>query len=78
MTTSILKNHKQYVATSALERIAVFIETAPDRLLKTLYTWQTRISDRRHLRELNDSMLVDIGFDRVDIEREAGKPFWHS
>ncbi|MBC8270074.1 MAG: DUF1127 domain-containing protein [Rhodospirillaceae bacterium] len=78
MTTSILKNHKQDVATNALERIAVFIETTPDRLLKTLYSWQTRISDRRHLRELDERMLVDIGLDRVDIEREAGKPFWQN
>ncbi len=76
MTTSILKTPKHAVATGVLERLAVFIETAPDRLLATLYNWQVRISDRRQLRKLDERMLVDIGLNRVDIEREAGKPFW--
>ncbi|NQU59450.1 MAG: DUF1127 domain-containing protein [Rhodospirillales bacterium] len=66
------------MATSTLERLAVFIETAPDHLLGALYNWQTRITDRRHLRRLDDRMLVDIGFNRADIEREAGKPFWQA
>jgi len=78
MTTSILKTAKNDMATSALERLAVFIKTAPDRLLVKLNNWQTRITDRRHLRGLNDRMLVDIGIDRVDIEREAAKPFWQA
>ncbi len=76
MTTSILKTPKHAVAAGTLERLAVFIETSPDRLLATLYNWQARISARRQLRRLDERMLVDIGLNRVDIEREAGKPFW--
>lgn len=78
MTTSILKTHKQDMATGALERLAVFIETAPERLLKMILVWQTRINDRRHLSRLDNRLLVDIGIDRADIEREAEKPFWQA
>jgi uncharacterized protein YjiS (DUF1127 family) len=76
MTTSILKTETQDLATSALERLAVYIESAPERLLKVLFVWQTRINDRRHLSKLDNRTLVDIGIDRADIDREAEKPFW--
>jgi uncharacterized protein YjiS (DUF1127 family) len=43
---------------------------------ETLLTWLERAQQRRHLRTLSDHMLRDIGLSRVDIEAEAGKPFW--
>jgi len=78
MTTTTLKTRNHAMATSVFERLAISIETAPERLLVSLFTWQTRISDRRHLRGLDNRMLVDIGLNRADVEREAGKPFWQS
>jgi len=38
--------------------------------------WQIRRRDRRHLLELDDRMLRDIGFTRADLYRETSKPFW--
>ena len=31
---------------------------------------------RQHLAELEDHLLRDIGLDRRDAEREAGRPIW--
>ncbi len=78
MASSILKTCNHDMAASALERLAMFIETAPERLPALFYTWQVRITDRRRLRRLDECMLVDIGLNRADIEREAGKPFWRA
>jgi uncharacterized protein YjiS (DUF1127 family) len=41
-----------------------------------LLTWSERARERRQLQALSDHMLHDIGLGRVDVEVEAGKPFW--
>jgi uncharacterized protein YjiS (DUF1127 family) len=41
-----------------------------------LLTWYERARQRRQLQALSDHMLHDIGLGRVDVEAEAGKPFW--
>ncbi|ALG69777.1 hypothetical protein VY88_11420 [Azospirillum thiophilum] len=38
--------------------------------------WRQRIVTRRELGYLDDRMLQDIGFNRLDAEREMSKPFW--
>jgi len=38
--------------------------------------WLERAQQRRHLRELDDPMLRDIGLSRADAWAEAEKPFW--
>lgn len=76
MSILTLKSRKQFLAMAAFERLAIFIETLPDRALKALYIWQKRIRDRRHLSQLDDRLLVDMGLDRAYIDREAGKRFW--
>ncbi len=78
MTTSTLKSRKPVLATAAFERLAMFIETLPDRILAQVYIWQRRSNERHHLSRLDDRTLVDIGLDRADIVREAKKPFWRS
>ncbi len=40
--------------------------------------WAQRSAQRRHLRELDDHLLRDMGLTRADVEREASKPFWAS
>lgn len=40
--------------------------------------WLHRHNSRRHLAELDDYMLKDIGMTRVDADREALKPFWRA
>ena len=76
MATSTFKTDNHFQAPATFERLAMFIETLPDRLLAQIYTWQRRANDRRHLNQLDDRMLVDIGLNRADIDREIGKPFW--
>lgn len=46
------------------------------RLLATIVTWQQRYELRRHLLELDDRLLDDIGFSRAKARQEAAKPFW--
>lgn len=76
ITTTKFRTHE--MAHAAFERLAIFIETLPDRMLETFYVWQRRINDRRHMAQMDDRMLVDIGLDRADIKREIEKPFWRA
>jgi uncharacterized protein YjiS (DUF1127 family) len=41
-----------------------------------LERWAERRRGRRHLRELSDHMLKDLGLSRADVEGEASKQFW--
>ena len=47
-------------------------------LWRIVDTWLHRYSSRRHLAELDDYMLKDVGLTRVDADREAFKPFWQA
>lgn len=38
--------------------------------------WMDLYRQRRALLKLDDRMLKDIGLSRLDVEREAEKPFW--
>lgn len=38
--------------------------------------WAERRRQRRHLGELGDHLLRDIGLDRATAAHEAAKPFW--
>lgn len=46
------------------------------RLVDTVLSWMDISRQRRHLLELDDRLLRDIGLSRVDVEAEAAKPFW--
>ena len=41
-----------------------------------LLEWDRRIRQRRHLQDLDDRALADLGLSRADILREAEKRFW--
>ena len=46
------------------------------KVLLTVHGLYRRSVDRKHLLDLDDRLLADIGLSRADVEREAGKPFW--
>ncbi|MEM7442497.1 MAG: DUF1127 domain-containing protein [Pseudomonadota bacterium] len=48
------------------------------RAFATLTVWRHRIRTRRHLAQLNDHLLGDIGIDRIAADRESEKRFWQS
>jgi uncharacterized protein YjiS (DUF1127 family) len=45
-------------------------------LIEGVLGWFERVRQRRHLGELSDHMLKDIGLSRADVEAEIAKPFW--
>ena len=45
---------------------------------QTLVLWQDRARQRAHLASLDDRILRDIGIGRVEVAREASKPFWRA
>jgi uncharacterized protein YjiS (DUF1127 family) len=47
-----------------------------ERALRILSVWIERARQRRHLADLSDRSLKDIGISRCDALREASKPFW--
>ena len=46
------------------------------RATSLLLRWQERARGRQELQQLDDRLLKDIGLNRIDALREAGKPFW--
>lgn len=66
----------------ALASVAIALSNAAFNLPTTAYAvavkWQKRAEMRRHLNELDDRLLDDIGITREQAGREAEKPFWLS
>lgn len=48
------------------------------RLFDQLFTWLDRARQRRHLGELDDRLLRDIGLSRSDVDQEISRPFWQT
>lgn len=55
--------------------LAASMKTFKD-MIRILTEWHQRIRQRRHLLELDDRLLKDIGLSRADAWREWRKPFW--
>ena len=49
-----------------------------DRVFEAPFVWAERASERRHLAELDDHMLKDIGLNRADLDQVTSKPFWRA
>ena len=43
---------------------------------KVIGLWAARSRQRRHLAELDDAALRDIGLTYRDVQHEIAKPFW--
>ena len=42
------------------------------------FVWAERAAERRHLSELDDHLLNDIGLNRADVDAVSTKPFWRA
>jgi uncharacterized protein YjiS (DUF1127 family) len=49
-----------------------------DRLLDAPFVWAERAAERRHLTQLDEHLLRDIGLSRADVEAVSSKPFWRA
>jgi len=47
-------------------------------LIATVRAWQQRYALRRHLLEIDDRLLEDMGISRLQARHEAAKPFWRA
>ena len=52
------------------------LRTSAAVVVEGVLAWLERARQRRHLGELSDHMLKDIGLSRADVEAEVAKPFW--
>ena len=68
------------VGTSHATMAGMMVRAAPSSsaaaVVEGALAWIERARQRRHLSELSDHMLKDIGLSRADVEAEAAKPFW--
>lgn len=46
------------------------------RILDIVLGWAERARQRRHLAQLDDRLLRDIGISRVEVEAEVSLPLW--
>ena len=46
------------------------------RVVDLMLSWVERARQRRHLAELDDRLLRDIGVSRAEVEAEISRPFW--
>ncbi|MDX1513691.1 MAG: DUF1127 domain-containing protein [Gammaproteobacteria bacterium] len=51
-------------------------ESLIQRVVRTMYVWQKRMTERARLAELDQRTLVDVGLSRDQIAAEVAKPFW--
>ena len=63
-------------APSRSSRALKIVRRTISKTLETIAIWQERAEQRKALRELDPRLLKDIGINRIDAGREAGKPFW--
>ena len=61
---------------SSLTRPLASLRQGLVAIVEVLFLWQRRADERLWLGQLDDHMLKDVGLNRVDVAREAGKPFW--
>ncbi|RJF90046.1 DUF1127 domain-containing protein [Oleomonas cavernae] len=47
-----------------------------NRAVTVALEWQRRKHERRHLAELDEYLLRDMGLSRADVAHETAKPFW--
>lgn len=47
-----------------------------NRAITVAMAWQRRQHERRHLSELDERLLRDMGLSRADVIIESSKPFW--
>ena len=48
------------------------------RLFDRAFAWLEHTRQRRHLSELDDRLLRDIGVSRAEVEHEISRPFWQT
>jgi len=48
------------------------------RFFDMLMVWLDRTRQRRHLAELDERLLRDIGLSRAEVEHETSRPFWQA
>ncbi len=48
------------------------------RIVDTVMGWMDRARQRRHLAELDDRLLRDIGISRAEVEAEMSRPVWRT
>jgi uncharacterized protein YjiS (DUF1127 family) len=48
------------------------------RLFDQVMSWLDSARQRRHLGELDDRLLRDIGLSRAEVEHELSRPFWQT
>jgi uncharacterized protein YjiS (DUF1127 family) len=55
---------------------------APPRILVRILRWcllcHARAAQRRHLAELDERMLKDVGLTPAEAARESAKPWWRA
>ncbi len=67
---------ERFTHTASADASPAGLTHLPARLLRTLSIWNGRIRQRKHLGELDNRLLKDMGLTRHDVHKELRKPFW--
>jgi uncharacterized protein YjiS (DUF1127 family) len=81
MTAMVSPSHQAITRRPLYEQVAPLtfrsgIGSLAMRLMRAVWRWHRRHSERRALRQLDERLLRDIAIERSDALKEWRKPFW--
>ena len=75
-TTTFKSNDSPFIGVSEPTDVGSTVRRLATKAIDTVYEWNRRSRQRKHLSTLDDRFLRDMGISGEQARAEFGKPFW--
>lgn len=69
-------NHSNFSQSLSVSEKAVKLPSYQAKILKKITLWKSRSRQRKALAQLDERMLIDIGYTAEQAQQEINQPFW--